>query len=86
MRECYKSLIEEAEITNMGYREFLGYLLKNEEEGKKKRQHERLKRYAKFDMLKRLNDIDYSFNPSLDQSKIEDLGRLSFIEWMRMLL
>lgn len=80
MRECYQSLIEEAEHTNMGYREFLVRLLQSEKDGKKERQHERLRRDAKFDRIKHLTEIDYSFNPSLDQSKIEDLGRLSFIE------
>jgi DNA replication protein DnaC len=80
MRESYISLIKEAEMTNMGYRDFLVKLLQTEEEGKRLRQQERLTKQAHFDTIKSLEDIDYCFNPSLDQAKIEDLGRLAFIK------
>jgi DNA replication protein DnaC len=79
MRLSYKSLIDEAEMINMGYREFLVNLLQFEEQGKKQRLQERLTKQANFDIVKILDDIDYGFNPSLDQSKIEDLGKLAFI-------
>lgn len=80
MRESYRSLIEEAEATNMGYREFLIKLLQSEESGKRLRQQERLTKQAQFDTAKTLDDIDYGFNPSLEQTKIEYLGRLAFIK------
>ena len=80
MRESYRSLIEEAKTTKMEYRDFLIRLIKSEEDGKKSRRQERLKRMAHFDTIKTLDDIDYGFNPSLDRSKIEDLGKLSFME------
>jgi DNA replication protein DnaC len=80
MRASYRSLIEEATTTGMEYRDFLIGLLKTEEEGKKSRRQERLKKQAHFDMMKTLDDIDYNFNPSLDRSKIEDLGKLSFMK------
>ena len=41
---------------------------------------ERLCKEACFEAGKRLEDIDYSFNQSLDQDKITELGRLDFIE------
>ena len=34
---------------------------------------------ARFDAPTSLSDIDYSFNPSLDRAKIEELGKLNFI-------
>jgi DNA replication protein DnaC len=71
MRESYKSLIEEAATTNMEYREFLIKLLQSEESGKRLRQQERLTKRAQFNMTKSLEDIDYGFNPSLDQAKID---------------
>lgn len=80
MRECYHSLIEEAEKENMGYKEFLIKLLQAEQQGKKERNREKLRRQANFDSIKTLDEIDYSFNPSLDQGKINELGKLSFIE------
>lgn len=80
MRESYSSLIKEAETTNMGYREFLVKLLLSEKEGKRLRQQEQLIKQAHFDMVKNLDDIDYGFNPSLDQSKIEYLAHLDFIK------
>lgn len=80
MRESYRSLIKEAETTNMGYKEFLVKLLQSEEEGKRLRQQERLTKQAHFDIVKTLDDIDYGFNPSLDQTKIEYLARLDFIK------
>lgn len=44
------------------------------------RHRERLLNAAHFDSIKRLNDIDYSFNPSLDAQKIQALGKLDFID------
>ena len=80
MRTEYKSLVHDAESTNMSHLEFLKKLLEIEAEGKKKRKQEKLKNAAGFDSIKRLEDIDYSFNPSLDYQKITALGKLDFIE------
>ena len=35
---------------------------------------------AHFEAERHLEDIDYSFNPSLDREKIDELSRLGFIE------
>lgn len=80
MREQYRDLILEAESSSMGYEAFLVRLLSVEEEGKRSRRTERLCKEACFEAGKRLEDIDYSFNQSLDQDKITELGRLDFIE------
>jgi len=80
MRTEYKGLIHDAESTNMSHLEFLKKLLEIEAEGKKNRKLEKLKNAAGFDSIKRLEDIDYSFNPSLDYEKITVLGKLDFIE------
>jgi DNA replication protein DnaC len=80
MRESYTSLIDEAESSGLGYKEFLVRLLETEEEGKTYRRQGRLKKQACFEMEKTLESIDYSFNPALDRAKIEYLGRLNFIE------
>ena len=80
MREQYDSLITEAEQTNLVYKDFLIRLLQIEEEGKSCRRSERLLKKASFESYKRLKDIDYSFNSSLDKNKIEELGKLHFLE------
>ena len=74
MREQYHDLIQQAQEQALSYKDFLISLLKAEETGKKLRQAERLTDAANFDSLKRLSDIDYSFNPSLDSC----LGNWSF--------
>lgn len=79
MREQYRDLIIEAETSSMGYEEFLVRLLSVEEEGKRIRRTEKLFRKACFETEKHLDEIDYSFNPTLDRDKITELGKLNFI-------
>ena len=80
VRTEYQGLIKDAESSNMSYLDFLKKLLEIEAEGKKCRKQEKLRANAGFDSIKRLEDIDYSFNPSLDYDKITELGKLGFIE------
>lgn len=79
MRSCYQDFILEAETEHLGYEEFLYRLLKAEEYGKQQRRALRLTDKAQFETDKTLEDIDYSFNPSLDKAKIDELGRLNFL-------
>ena len=80
MREQYDDLIVEAENDSLSYKDFLIRLLQTEDEGKTNRKHEKLLNKASFDSSKRLSEIDYSFNPSLDKDRIEELGKLHFLE------
>lgn len=80
MREQYRDLILEAEESSMDYETFLVRLLAAEEEGKRGRRADKLRKEACFEAEKRLEDIDYSFNQSLDKDKITELGRLDFID------
>jgi DNA replication protein DnaC len=80
MREQYRDLILEAEASSMDYESFLIRLLAVEEEGKRGRRTDRLRKEACFEAAKRLEDIDYGFNQTLDKDKIMELGRLDFIE------
>lgn len=79
MRRCYRDYILEAEAEHLGYEEFLLRLLRAEEDGKQQRRALRLADKAQFETDKTLEDIDYTFNPSLDKSKIEELSRLDFL-------
>lgn len=80
MREQYPDIIAEAEANKLNYMEFLIRLLSVEAEGKNARRHELLLERANFDKFASLNDIDYSFNHSLDKAKIEELGKLDFLQ------
>lgn len=80
MREQYRDLIKQAQDLSMGYEDFLISLLQVEEKGKRFRHNERLIDEANFDSEKRLSDIDYSFNPSIDPQQIQNLGTLDFID------
>ena len=80
MRENLPDLLAEAKDSSMDYMEFLLLLFRTEENGKLQRRHERLIEEAGFDAVKELEDIDYSFNPSLDQSRITSLGKLGFLD------
>ena len=71
MREQYPDIIAEAEANKLNYMEFLIRLLSVEAEGKNARRQELLLERANFDKFTSLNDIDYSFNHSLDKAKIE---------------
>lgn len=80
MREQYRDLILEAEDSSMDYETFLVRLLAAEEEGKRGRRADKLRKEACFEAEKRLEDINYSFNQSLDKDKITELGRLDFVD------
>ena len=80
MRKQYRDLILEAEESSLDYESFLVRLLAIEEKGKRGRRTEKLKKEACFELEKRLEDIDYGFNRSLDRDKITELGRLDFID------
>ena len=80
MREQYRDLIREAENTSMGYQDFLKQLLAVEEIGKRSRRAAKLRMEAQFEREGRLEDIDYDFNRHIDRDKIDELGRLDFLE------
>jgi DNA replication protein DnaC len=80
MREQLSDILTEAEQDSLGYIDFLVRLLSVEEEGKSTRRTEALLGKANFDTPSSLKDIDYSFNPSLNKTQIEELGKLHFLE------
>ena len=80
MRKQFRDIIIEAESANIGYEEFLLKLISVEAEGKQERRRIKLTKEACFEGEKRLEDIDYSFNHTLDKNKITELGRLDFID------
>ena len=80
MRENLPDLLAEARTNSMDHMDFLLMLFRTEEEGKLRRRHEKLLEGACFDSVHELEDINYGFNPSLDQDRISSLGRLGFLK------
>lgn len=80
MREQFRDVIIEADAAGISHMEFLKRLIEIEDEGKAGRRTDRLRTEAHFETIKNLEDIDYSFNSSLDRDRITELGRLDFID------
>ena len=80
MREQFWDIIAGAQQESLGYMNFLVRLLSAEEEGKSARRTEMFMGKANFDTPCALKDIDYGFNPSLDKGRIEELGKLHFLD------
>ncbi len=80
MREQFRDIIMEADSEGLSYLEFLKRLIEVEDEGKAGRRTDRLQAEACFESVKHLEDIDYSFNHSLNRDKITELGRLDFMD------
>lgn len=60
--------------------ESLNYLLKEEINHKDKRAAEGIIKASNFPFRKTLDDYDFSFQPSVSENQIRELGNLSFIE------
>lgn len=80
IKENYQEIINQAIKDKLGYKEFLIKLIEIEEEGKKRRLAERLTLKAGFDFIKTLDEVEYSFNKSINYQKIKELGTLSFMD------
>lgn len=80
IKENYQEIIDQAIKDKLGYKEFLIKLIALEEEGKKRRLAERLTLKAGFDFIKTLDEVEYSFNKSINYQKIKELGTLSFMD------
>lgn len=80
IKEKYQEIIDQAVKDKLGYKEFLIKLIEIEEEGKKRRLAERLTLKAGFDFIKTLDEVEYSFNKSINYQKIKELGTLSFMD------
>jgi len=68
-------------MTNkLSYHEFLQLLCEDERNTRRDNNYLRRKNAAKLPHMKRLEDFDFSFQPSLDQRAINDLATCRFIE------
>jgi DNA replication protein DnaC len=76
----YDEEIEAAIDKKLGYRDFLYKLLKVEEQGKVERLKLKNMKKAHFIDQKTISDFDFNFPDDINQSKIQDLSTLSFMD------
>jgi len=65
---------QQAAAAHWSYTHFLGYLLDGELEERRRRSVELSLQFARFPYQKRLDDFDYSAQPSIDRRLIEELA------------
>jgi DNA replication protein DnaC len=80
LAQCYEALAEEAAQKNLPYLDFLEKLLEAESQAKYDRNVKLKTQWAHFPYRKRLDQFDFSFQPSVDEKKIRELASLRFLE------
>lgn len=79
LSQCYEGLAEEAAQKNLPYLDFLEKLLEAESQAKYDRNVKLKTQWAYFPYSKRLDQFDFSFQPSIDEKKIRELPSLCFL-------
>jgi DNA replication protein DnaC len=77
---------QQASAGRWSYSHFLGYLLDGELAERKRRTVELNLQFARFPYLKRLEDFDYSAQPSVDKRLVEELATGRFLSEGRNLV
>jgi DNA replication protein DnaC len=77
---------QQASAGGWSYSHFLGYLLEGELAERKRRSVELNLKFARFPYLKRLEDFDYSAQPSIDKRLVEELATGRFLQEARNLV
>ena len=79
-QEYLDSVAQRAAADQWSYSHFLGYLLDGELAERHRRRVELNLQFAKFPVVKRLEDFDWTAQPSLDRRLIEELDTGRFLE------
>lgn len=74
------TVAQQAAAEQWSYSHFLGYLLEGELSERHRRRVELNLQFARFPVLKRLEDFDWTAQPSLDRRLIEELATGRFLE------
>ena len=77
---CYEQLADTAAQKNQPYLDFLENALEAESHAKFERNVRLKTLWANFPFQKRLDQFDFTFQPSLDERKIRELAGLRFLE------
>lgn len=77
--EMLDTLAEEASAHDLSYSDFLERILEEAARAADERMRKTLLRFAKFPFLKTIEGFDFSFQPSIDKKKIQELSTLRFL-------
>lgn len=80
MAEMLDSYAKQAASSNISYVDFLSGLVSEEVRYKEHRGVENRIKGARFPILKSLDDFDYTFQPTINRKKLEELSSLRFID------
>jgi DNA replication protein DnaC len=83
LAESLEIRLHEASTTGLGYREFLELLLQDELLIRNQRQINRRTMAANFREVRRLEDFDFGFNPSIKKDRVFDLATCKFVRERR---
>jgi DNA replication protein DnaC len=78
--EALPGVLEQAKAENLGHTAMLERLLGLEVEATEQRRRASLERFASLPAPWRLSDFDFSAQPSVDRSLVNELGTLRFLE------
>ncbi len=76
----YEDRIKYAQEKSLSYEEFLEMLLEDEENNRKDNSFKKRYSKAKFPYSKKIEDFDFSFQPSIDKRLINDICTCSFVK------
>jgi len=79
----YEERIKYAADKSLSYEEFLEILLEDEENNRRDNSYRKRYSKARFPYCKKIEDFDFSFQPSIDKRKINDICTCSFIKERR---
>jgi DNA replication protein DnaC len=80
MAEMLDSYTKQAVSSNMSYMDFLSGLISEEVTYKERKSVQNRIKSARFPIVKSLDNFDYTFQPSIDKKKLEELSSLRFID------
>jgi DNA replication protein DnaC len=83
LAESLEIRLHEAATTGLGHREFLELLLQDELLIRNQRQINRRTMAANFREVRRLEDFDFGFNPSIKKDRVFDLATCKFVRERR---
>ncbi len=78
--EALPSVLEDARTNKLSHQEFLNHLLGAEVAATEARRRESLERFARLPAPWRIEDFDFSAQPSVDKQMVNELTSLSFLE------
>lgn len=80
MAFCLEERLSYAKTNKLSYQELLELLCEDEQSNRRDNNYKRRKNAAKLPAIKKLEDFDFNFQPSIDQKTINDLATCQFIK------